>query len=415
MAVHKLIVIFKLFIGIFALLLSLSLSAGQLTVVTNPIDGTQREAFYSAIKQFSNKNNDITVHIKVFEHEAYKKEVPKRLRASKGLGDVYFWFGGATMREFARSGLIEPLGDLWRESHFDDSITTAAKSAVTYNSTPYGLPLYYYQWGVYYRKSLFEKYGLTPPKSWGDLIAVVKALRLHDITPFTLGSQNFWTAAAWFDYLDLRLNGLNFHQELLAGGISFKDERVTRVFQYWKQLLDLNAFPKHPEKYDWKEALPLIYHNRAAMLLMGNFFIGHVPEAMRKEIGFFSFPIIDKAIPRYEEAPVDVLIVAKNAQNKPAAKRFLQFMAGAEVQASLSGQMSMIPANKNASVLNEKHLQAGASLLASAEGVSQFFDRDTVEAFSSEAMPLFVAFMKSPELYLEIQVKLEALRRKIWP
>ena len=38
-------------------------------------------------------------------------------------------------------------------------------------------------------------------------------------------SDNAWVASAWFDYLDLRINGGDFHRALLAGEESLRQPR----------------------------------------------------------------------------------------------------------------------------------------------------------------------------------------------
>ena len=37
-----------------------------------------------------------------------------------------------------------------------------------------------------------------------------------------------WVASGWFDYLNLRINGAQFHRELLAGKHSFDAAEVAR-------------------------------------------------------------------------------------------------------------------------------------------------------------------------------------------
>ena len=39
-----------------------------------------------------------------------------------------------------------------------------------------------------------------------------------------------WVASAWFDYLNIRINGAPFHRDLLAGKHRFDDPRCKKVF-----------------------------------------------------------------------------------------------------------------------------------------------------------------------------------------
>ena len=46
-----------------------------------------------------------------------------------------------------------------------------------------------------------------------------------------------WVASAWFDYLNIRINGAPFHRQLLAGEGRFDDPKVKAVFTKWREVL----------------------------------------------------------------------------------------------------------------------------------------------------------------------------------
>jgi multiple sugar transport system substrate-binding protein len=104
------------------------------------------------------------------------------------------------------------------------------------------MPLNYYHWSIYYKKSIFASLAITPPTNWQELLLAIARLRAHGIVPFNLSGQSNWSLAAWFDYLNLRLNGLDFHLALLAGKTHFTDPRVVNVFIHWKLLIDAKSF-----------------------------------------------------------------------------------------------------------------------------------------------------------------------------
>ncbi|SAK77756.1 extracellular solute-binding protein [Caballeronia temeraria] len=73
----------------------------------------------------------------------------------------------------------------------------------------------YHSWGLFYRKYLFQTVGISEePKTWDQLMDTCKKLKAAGITPFSVGGRDAWTLAGWFDYLDLRLNGNAFRQQL---------------------------------------------------------------------------------------------------------------------------------------------------------------------------------------------------------
>ena len=84
------------------------------------------------------------------------------------------------------------------------------QNAVSWQGHVYALPYSYYHWGLFYSRSTLQKVGLQPPVNWSELLQSCKILRQHGITPLVLGAKEYWPALAWFDYLNLRLNGLAF-------------------------------------------------------------------------------------------------------------------------------------------------------------------------------------------------------------
>ena len=64
---------------------------------------------------------------------------------------------------------------------------------------------------------MVEEMGLEPPTTWDEFLGVIDAAKEAGKTPITIGTQMPWTAAAWFDYLNMRQNGPEFHISLMDG------------------------------------------------------------------------------------------------------------------------------------------------------------------------------------------------------
>ncbi|MCG7586536.1 ABC transporter substrate-binding protein, partial [Photobacterium sp. OFAV2-7] len=266
-------------------------------------------------------------------------------------------------------------------------------------------------WGIYYRKSIFSKYGLQPPKTWDDLLRVGTQLKRNNITPFALGNSGKWPAAAWFDYLNLRINGLAFHRELLQGKHSFFDERIEKVLIYWKELIDNGFFISYQDVVDWNEALPFIYHRYAAMILIGNFVSGEFPKPLVQDFEFIPFPIIDSSVLLYEDAPLDVLMVPSNATISRNIKNLVSYVASEQFQTEYNQGMGMISPHLQATLSDGAFIRDGAALLKKASGVAQFFDRDTQNEFVVPALEVFARFLMSGDVSTT-QEQLEKLRNQ---
>ncbi len=185
-------------------------------------------------------------------------------------------------RPSSRRVCSKDVTDVWKANNLDDQLKSAVKS-MEIDGKKWGIPYSYYQWGIYYRKDIFEKQGIQPPKTWAELLAACEKLKKAGITPFTIGTKALWPTGGWFDYLDLRVNGFEFHMDLTAGKIPYTDPRVKAVFTKWAELVKPGYFIENHAGLDWQDAIPQMVQGKAAMYLMGNFAVAPMKDGGLKE------------------------------------------------------------------------------------------------------------------------------------
>jgi len=383
--------------------------AGTLVINSNQSDPAPKQAWAEMIAQFETENPDIDVKINEYDHEGYKSAIRNWLVTTPP--DVVFWFAGNRMKYFVDRGLFEDVSDVWAKEGLNDSMSST-KASLSVDGKQYGVPYSYYQWGIYYNKGMFDKLGLSEPQTWDEFIAVCDALKADGIAPITIGTKYLWTAAGWFDYLNMRTNGLDYHIDLMHGKIPYTDAGVRNTFANWKQLVDGEYFLDNHASYSWQEAQAPMFNGEAAMYLMGNFLTPNFPEGM--DFDFFPFPIIDPSIGRYEDAPTDTVHIPARAENKADARKFLAYVALPENQTKLNIVLNQLPPNKYAQTADNKFLVQGSEMLGSADGTAQFYDRDTDPAMASEGMKGFQEFMINPDRIDKILENLERVRNRVF-
>jgi len=389
--------------------LSATSYAGTLVINSDASDPAPKQAWAEIVKRFEAENPDITVKYNLYDHEAYKTTIRNWLVTSPP--DVVFWYAGNRMKTFVDRGLFEDVSDIWAENNMQQDFKSAAP-AMTVNGKQWGVPYTYYQWGVYYRKDLFEKYGIAEPKTWEELKAAAATLKKNQVAPFAIGTKYLWTAAGWFDYINMRTNGLDFHIELMDGKVPYTDERVKKTFENWKELVEPGYYLDNHASYSWQEAQPFLYNGKAAMYLIGNFITPSFPKELDGKMGFFQFPVIDSSVPLAEDAPMDTIHIPSKAKNKADARKFLEFVARAETQQLINEKMLQIPTNSKAKAKDNEFLNKGVTMLGSAAGTAQFYDRDTSPAMAKEGMKGFQEFMVKPERLTSILKRLEKVRKR---
>ena len=389
----------------------LAARADSITVNADTSGAQPKAAFQAAVKQFEAANPDTQVVLNVYDHESYKQSLPNWLTSAPP--DVVLWYTGTRMRQFVQPGLLADVSALWT-APMKQAFGATAVGLVTDDGKQYAVPYTQYQYGLYYRGDILKKAGVGPIKSWDDLVGACDKLNAIGVAPIDIGSKDLWPTAAWFDYLDLRINGYAAHMALMSGKSSYLDAKVRDVFAHWKQLLDHKCFVPNHAELSMQESQAVLFQGRAAMMLIGNFITENFSPEMQEVMQFEPFPVITPGVADAEEAPMDSVSIPQGAKNKAGAMKFLAFMMQPDVQTLINRYEKQIPANEQAQVLDDRFLVEGRKLLESSPDHAQFFDRDTNEALATLAMKGFQEFMVQPARLDHILADIERARLRIY-
>ena len=350
----------------------------------------------------------------IIAHEDFKQAIRAYLTAQPA-PDVLTWFAGERARFFIDRGLIADISDVFAEYGFNEAYAPGFVALATVDGNQYFLPTSYYWWAVYYRPSIFEQAGITEvPETWDDFLAACDTLNAAGITPITIGTRYPWTAAAWFDYLNMRVNGPEFHIDLMLLKESYTDERVKAVFEYWQQLFDHNCFIEDAAAYAWQDAVSPMAEGTAAMYLMGQFIVDSYPDELEEDLDFFRFPIIDPDVPIGEDAPTDGYFLAAGARNLEGGKEFLAYIGSQEIQQKAFDELGRLPTRVDVDVSGASPAtQKGIELIQTADYVAQFYDRDTTAPMAEAGLDGFSRFWSDPSSIDQILEDLEAERLRI--
>ncbi|WP_334064016.1 ABC transporter substrate-binding protein [Limimaricola cinnabarinus] len=390
--------------------------SGELKIFSDMSNPAPRAVMEGMVERFGEMHPDLDIELTVIDREAYKTQIRNFLTANPP--DVANWYAGNRMAPYVDAGLFEDVSDLW-DAEMSESLAST-KGAMTLDGKQWGVPYTYYQWGVYYRKDLYEEHGLEEPQDWETFKSNCQTLLDNDIKCFTIGTKFLWTAAGWFDYLNMRTNGYDFHMALTAGEVEWTDDRVRQTFANWAELIEMGAFIDNHTAYSWQEALPFMVNGDAAAYLMGNFAVAPLREAglSDDQLDYYQFPAINGDVELAEDAPTDTFHIPSGAQNKEAAKAFLKFVTSAENQTEINAgdALGQLPVNANSSVDEDKFLKEGFETLSSNSpgGVAQFFDRDAPAEMAKVAMEGFQEFMVKPDNLDRILDRLERARQRIY-
>ena len=331
--------------------------------------------------------------------------------------DVLTWYAGSVARDYASKGLLLDLSDMWTGNGACAKFSPALKSLSSdANGKQIFVPTNYYWWSVFYRKSAFAEWGVTPPTTWDQFMALCETLKGKGISPLTNGTgSTAWMASGWFDYLDLRINGATYHRELLAGKHSFDSAEVRKVMDTYATLIPY--FDPKGRSYTWQEAATPLINKKAGMYLIGAFVTQAFPAADVDDVDFFSVPPINSSVPSAEEAPTDGYFASAATKNAAATKDLLGYLASAKEQQlfiAQSGSSNLPTSSEVDSSGFSALVQKGMKLLASTQEITQFFNRDSSDALQATADAALTKFLDNPTQVAIILTDWQTAAKKVW-
>ncbi len=384
---------------------------GEVTFGSNEVGSTFAKQRQAAVADFQAKNAGTTVKLNEIDHNTFQENINNYLQGNPD--DVFSWFAGYRMRFFARRGLVGDISDVWPLDGVAESFKTASTGD---DGKQYFVPQSYYPWAIFYRKSVWSERGYTVPTTINELATLADKMKSDGIVPVAFADKDGWPAMGTFDILNMRINGYQFHIDLMAGKGSWESAEVKKVFDAWAQIL-----PYHqPDSLGrtWQEAAQSLQQKKAGMYLLGTFLIDQFPQNEREDVDLFTFPAIDPAVGSDAiDAPIDGFCMSAKPDNEAGAKKLLAYLASpnAAAEASKLGE-PFISSNTKADTSAYSTLQKkSAELVGSAKNIAQFLDRDTRPDFASTVIiPAFQEFIRKPGDAATILKSIESQKKTIF-
>jgi multiple sugar transport system substrate-binding protein len=385
-------------------------ASGTVKLGSNYSDAVPKAALQAMVDAFKTANSGVTVAINTVDHNTFQENINNYLQGKPD--DVFTWFAGYRMRFFAAQGLAGDLSDIWAKfTGFSDAFKTASTGD---DGKQYFVPLYNYPWAVFYRPSLWKEKGYTVPKTLDELKTLAAQMKKDGLAPIAFADKDGWPAMGTFDILNMRINGYQYHIDLMAGKKTWNGPEVKKVFDVWTELLPLHQDASLGRT--WQEAAQSLQQKKSGMYLLGSFVAEQVDKG--KDLDFFPFPQIDPAIGMDAiDAPIDGFMMAKKPSNEAAAKAFLTYLGGKEPGVVYTkANPSNVIANSEADTSAYTDLQKkAAELIGQSKSIAQFLDRDTRPDFASTVMiPQLQAFIKDPKSVSTVLDQIENQKKSIF-
>ncbi len=195
-----------------------------------------------------------------------------------------------------------------------------------------GIPESVFYEFVYYRKSIFEKYGLTIPQTWDEFIKLAQTIKEKDeYIPILMGGKDSWPDYPFNEYMPCLEAGdgaywnvMATQEEPFSPGEPFYDAYVKI-----QKLYDAQVFGSDPLGIGFDQAKSMFVAGEGAMIAAGQWFASDYQssEGDMDDLGLFLLPTRDTT-----SDPFNATVMAdgffatpKTGKNTEVVKAFLDW------------------------------------------------------------------------------------------
>jgi multiple sugar transport system substrate-binding protein len=389
----------------------------SVTFGSNYSDPAPKQAFASLTKA-ATKATGVKIDINTVDHNTFQNNINSYLQGTPN--DLFTWFAGYRLQVFAKQGLIEQIDDVWDKigGSFPDSAKTLSKGQ---DGHYYFVPIYNYPWVIFYNKSTFAQNGYKIPTTWDELIALCKQMKQDNLIPFAFAQKDGWPALGTFDIINMRMNGYDYHMQLMQHKVPWTDSKVTDVFEQWAQLLPYCQ--SGATGRIWQDAAKTLEQKKAGMMFQGTNQVAAqyvTDKADLDDLDFFVYPEINPTYGQdYMDAPADGFCISAKAKNKDAAKKVLEYIGTGPAEANyLKYDQWDVALATDAKVPSYNAIQKkSVQVISQCKAVAQFMDRDSDPGFADNTVAAAIdKFIQDPSSgnIKSIQSNLEAQAKSVF-
>ncbi|MEU6785937.1 ABC transporter substrate-binding protein [Nonomuraea angiospora] len=326
--------------------------------------------------------------------------------------DLFTWTTGGRLAEIVAQKQVSDTTAIWQEAIKNGDLSADLAKYYTVGGKQYCVPLNAAYWGMFYNKSVFDKYQLKPPTTWDELIKVADTLKKNGVPAFYHTSVLF--SFVWFEQL-LAGTDPDLYDRLSAGQAKYTDPGVVDVMKRWKSMIDAGYFNNPGDKTDPGDVLKT---GKAAMVSFGTWFNTSMTQRDLKagtDYGFFVIPNVNPALPKtsmiFESGPLCSLA---KAPDPDASTKYLKWWVSSSAQEKWATARGDVSANPKVAIADQAIAEVSK---AAGSGdyrlVNRYFEA-TPPPVLTAALDGFGAFVVKPDTYQKVLTDIQAAADEYW-
>jgi multiple sugar transport system substrate-binding protein len=248
-----------------------------------------------------------------------------------------------------------------------------------------------------------QEIGLDPEGlyNWDDFMKLLEGTKKKGLIGYALGDKGGWEAMGTFSILNTRLNGYNYHIDLLNGRAQWTDQKTVDVFKQFEMLIPY--MNKNVLDISWDGMRDLLLQKKCGAIMMGSWWANDFKaqsQADYDDLWIVPFPEINPEFGRDSiDAPVDGMCAATNGTNPEGGAAFAEW-CGSEagmLAAQAAGDTSLYANSRLDSSGYDAFNKQKLAVIGEAKNVMNFLDRDCRNDFAGPIVGVQIQnFLKNP-------------------
>ncbi len=287
------------------------------------------------IKDFESLYPWITIEENTTSDADYKTALPVVL-ASEDPPDVFYWYGGKSLKQFVDNGLVYNLDDYYDEFGWKDILDPDSLQVVNYNGAHYAVPTEQTATVIYVNKTKFEEIGLEYPGrdeviSWDEFLNLLQQIKDEGVIPLVLGNGDQWSSQIMYSYVIANNLGVDAYNDIHAGEKPFNDPDVIASLDIVdKDLLKNGYYNDNINGLDYFGSLEPFITEGAFMLgqvWMEQFIEMGMGEDNKIELDYILFPQVNPDVDYAVEKHIEgIQAMAEKSKHPEEAALWLDFI-----------------------------------------------------------------------------------------
>jgi glucose/mannose transport system substrate-binding protein len=274
-----------------------------------------------------------------------KAVLATRMQANDPPDSFQVHAGHELIDSWVKADRMEPVTSIFKDNGWLSVYPQGVIDVLSYNGDIWSVPVNIHRANVlWYNKSIFDKNGITAPKTFDDFFAAADKLKAAGITPLALGDNGIWASVNLFETVLLGTMGPDKYRGLWTGTTDWNGPDVKSALETFAKMMGyVNA---DHAALSWDQAAQLVVDGSAAMTVMGDWAEGYFKSVNLKpgvDFGWTPAPGTSGSFDMLS----DSFGLPKGAKNRIAAIAWLTLCGSKEGQDAFNPLKGSIPARKD--------------------------------------------------------------------